>query len=82
MDISQLIGAFSTAGIFIWYLLNKEKTVTNVMMKKVDRLVESVDDLITVMFDVVDTVIPQYSSKINSINIKNRVNERKINEKD
>ena len=84
-DIGVFLSSFGGAGMFIWYLLQREKTVTKEQTqaiaslgKKVDNLVEASDDDKVLLMDLLDTMDPIYEQKRSTQILKSRIKKRQL----
>lgn len=87
-SIGFFISSFGSAGIFIWYLINKEKTTDNAQteairqntlaIEKTGRKTrEAIDDLTISVQDLLDAIIPSHSGKRRSKNLRLKIKETK-----
>lgn len=79
MDIGNLLSTFGTAGFFIWYLLNREKVTTEKIERKLDKLINSINDFSLLLLDALDVIIPSYGEGRNAQEIRERILDRKKN---
>lgn len=76
-EIGLLMSTFGGGGLFIWYLLNKEKTITRELIRAVYLNGESTDDLIIKIGDLLDYIMPTQSDRQVNKDIRSRVSERR-----
>lgn len=82
-DIGLFISTFGGMGMFIWYLLNRDKTTskeqTDAIKKvggKIDKQTESMDDFSFLLLDLIDNLVHGYSKRGNVKALKNRIQQR------
>lgn len=82
-EIGLFVSTFGGAGLFIVYLINREKTTTKEQIdeikkigSKIDRQADSVDDLSYLLLDFLDYNMPNYGDKRNIKNLKSRIETR------
>lgn len=82
-DIGLFISTFGGMGLFIWYLLNRDKTTskeqTDAIRKvgtKIDKQTESMDDFSFLLLDLIDNLVHDYLKRGNVKALKNRIQQR------
>ncbi len=82
-EIGLFVSTFGGAGLFIFYLINKDKTTNKEQTeaikgvgRKLDRFGESFDDFSFLLLDLLDNLIPSYGKKRNVQTLKDRITER------
>lgn len=82
-EIGLFVSTFGGAGLFIFYLINKDKTTNKEQTeaiksvgKKLDRFGEGFDDFSFLLLDLLDNLIPSYGKKRNVQLLKDKINER------
>lgn len=82
-EIGLFVSTFGGAGLFIFYLINKDKTTNKeqteaikAVGKKLDRFGEGFDDFSFLLLDLLDNLIPSYGKKRNVQLLKDKINER------
>lgn len=82
-EIGLFISTFGGAGLFIVYLINKDKTTTKEQTDaikkvgtKIDIQTESMDDFSFLLLDLLDKLIPNYGQRRNVRSLKSRIEQR------
>lgn len=82
-EIGLFVSTFGGAGLFIFYLINKDKTTAKeqteaikAVGKKLDRFGDGFDDFSYLLLDVLDNLLPNYGKKRNVQALKERITER------
>jgi len=83
-EIGIFISTFGGAGLFIVFLINRDKTTTkeqtDAIKKMGDRiklLAEAIDDNSYLLADLLDELIKGYSKRGNTKNVKERLDNRR-----
>jgi hypothetical protein len=84
-EIGLFVSTFGGAGLFILYLINKDKTTskeqTDAIKKigtKIDKQTETLDDFNFLFLDLLDRLVPKYGQKRNVAALKSRIEERQF----
>lgn len=84
-EIGLFVSTFGGMGLFIWYLLNRDKTTskeqTDAIKKvgtKLDKQTEAMDDNSYLFLELLDYFIPSYGQKRNIQALKERIQERRV----
>ena len=80
-EIGLLVSTFGGAGLFIWYLINRETTVSKTQLEKLGSILESLDDLCLLVLDLMDVINHDYKKKRNVKALADRIAERKATNK-
>jgi len=82
-EIGLFISTFGGSGLFIVYLINKDKTSTQEQLRvtkangqKIDKQAESTDDLSFLFLELLDNLIPNYGNKRTVRALKTRIEDR------
>lgn len=76
MDLQQLLGVFGGAGVFIWYLLNRERFTNEQIVKTLKEIKDSSTDLTLLMLDLLDRIDNQYIHKRRTKELRKKLKER------
>ncbi len=87
-DIGLFVSSFGGMGLFIWYLLNKDRTTSKEqtdaikdVAKKLDEQTEALDDNSFLFLDLLDNFIDGYREKRNIETLQTRIEDRQYGRK-
>jgi len=82
-EIGLFVSTFGGAGIFIFYLINRDKTTSKqqtdaiiAVRAEVKTQTEAIDDNSFLLFELLDYFIPDFGKRRNVKAIKNKIEDR------